>query len=329
MESPQVTIIVVPRERFSYTRLSLESLYQNTCIPFSLVYVDGNSPKQTHRYIKAQSKIKGFTLVDTDRYIIPNQARNIGLSHANSKYVVFVYNDVVFTPNWLEKLISCAEETEATVVCPITCIGNPFHQKVHFAGGEAHIVVETKGEEVIRKVHEEYYFVNNTLVEIEEQVERRENELAQFHCMLVRRDIFETIGLLDEQLLNTREHIDFCLNIIQAGGTIYCEPTSIVTYVTGKLEWSDLPFFCLRWSDDWELATIQYFNQKWNLTEQERDSQKDEYIRNWRYQTLFRPIFGDLSLGETNTWLANRLKIIERSLNSYFIRCYKDNLIGF
>lgn len=328
MESPQVTIIVVPQERFSYTERTLESLYQHTHVPFSLVYIDGNCPSQVRGYLKEQSQSKGFMLVRSDRYLTPNQARNMGLSYARTKYVVFVDNDVIFTPNWLEKLLDCAEENEATAVCPLICIGEPIHQKVHFAGGKAHIIVETRGEETIRKINEENYFTNNNLTEAKNWLPRNRSELGKFNCMLARRDIFDKIGCLDEKLLNTKEHLDFSLSVTQAGGTIYCEPSSVVTYLTGKIEWSDLPFFCLRWSDEWELASLQYFNQKWNLNQREQDWQQDEHIRNWRYQTLFRPLFGEMSRRQTNNWLANRLKTIERSFNSYLIRRYKDNLIG-
>jgi hypothetical protein len=40
-QEPMVTIVVVPRERFSYARTSLESVYANTHVPFRLIYVDG------------------------------------------------------------------------------------------------------------------------------------------------------------------------------------------------------------------------------------------------------------------------------------------------
>jgi hypothetical protein len=36
MQKPQVTIVVSPRERFSYTKESLESIYEHTQIPFKL-----------------------------------------------------------------------------------------------------------------------------------------------------------------------------------------------------------------------------------------------------------------------------------------------------
>lgn len=56
MNNPSVTIVVVPRERFSYTRESLESIYQNTELPFKLIYVDGNSLRPVKEYLETQAQ---------------------------------------------------------------------------------------------------------------------------------------------------------------------------------------------------------------------------------------------------------------------------------
>ena len=63
IEKPQVTIVVVPRERFSCTQASLESIYQQTEVPFNLVYIDGNSPAKVQTYLETQAEVKGFKLV--------------------------------------------------------------------------------------------------------------------------------------------------------------------------------------------------------------------------------------------------------------------------
>ena len=68
MTNPLVTIVVVPRERFSYTRESLSSIYQNTEFPFELVYVDGNSPAPIQKYLQEQSAQHQFELISTDYY---------------------------------------------------------------------------------------------------------------------------------------------------------------------------------------------------------------------------------------------------------------------
>jgi GT2 family glycosyltransferase len=319
MNEKKVTLIVVPRERFSYTRESLESIYQYTSYPFDLVYVDGNSPEHIQEYLVEQASAKDFKLIRTEHYLSPNQARNIGLEYAQTEYVIFVDNDIHVAPDWLEKLVNCAEETEATVVCPLVCIGKNLHSKIHLAGGEAHIILEVKNDKMKRKVHEKHYFVNRPLAEVQDKLQRRECEFAEFHCMLVRRDIFDTIGLLDEKLLSTREHIDFSMSVTNAGGKIYCEPDSVTTYVpdTG-FEWSDLTYFMLRWSDAWELASLEHFMQKWDLTKKDKYFKK-RYSRlgQRRHQAFLRPLVKQLSFGGYATWLEKMLVAIERKINRY------------
>jgi GT2 family glycosyltransferase len=317
MNQPEVTLVVVPRERFSYTRKSLESIYRYTKYPFDLVYVDGNSPEHIQDYLVNQSLEKDFKLIRSEHYLAPNQARNIGLQYVKTKYVVFVDNDIHVAPCWLKKLVECAEETESTVVCPLVCIGKNLHSKIHLAGGEAHIVLEVKNDKMRRKVHEKHYFVNRLLSEVQDKLKRRECEFAEFHCMLVRKDIFDTIGLLDEQLLSTREHIDFSMSVTNAGGKIYCEPESVTTYVpdTG-FEWSDLTYFMLRWSDAWEVASLEHFMQKWDLTKKDKYFKK-RYSRlgQRRHQAFLRPLVKKLSFGGYATWLEKMLVAGERKLN--------------
>ena len=151
MSNPQVTIVVVPRERYSYTKESLESIYQNTQVPFELVYVDGNSPRNIHNYLEQQARLRKFRLMHSDMYLSPNQARNIGIRNVQSPYVVFVDNDVLVTPGWLSRLLDCAESNNATVVGPLVCQDLPAHKTIHFAGGESHIWTDKLGRRRLRE----------------------------------------------------------------------------------------------------------------------------------------------------------------------------------
>lgn len=322
----QVTIVVVPRERFSYTRESLESIYNNTTMPFSLVYVDGNSPSDIGQYLAQQACEKDFKLIQTDYYLAPNQARNIGLRECNSKYVVFIDNDVVVAPGWLEQMVQCAEETAATVVGPLVCIGKDLHQVIHLAGGEARIIVELKDNKVKQRIHEKHYFVNRRVAEVQDQLQRQQCEFAEFHCVLVQTAIFEQIGLLDEALLNTREHIDFCMTIAQTGGKIYCEPSAVVTYVPGPpFKWSDLSYFMLRWSDEWELASLQHFRDKWQLKKDKYFKKRYSRLGQRRHQAFIKPLARQINFGQRSPWLENILIPLERTLNRFISERYARN----
>nr|WP_232826107.1 glycosyltransferase [Cyanothece sp. BG0011] len=262
---PKVTIIVVPRERFSCTQESLESIYEHTTIPFHLIYVDGNSPEKIHSYLNQQSQDKKFQLLRTDYYLTPNQARNLGLSYVKTPYLVFIDNDVIVSKGWLKALLTCAEETNAAVVGPLMCQEKPLHEIVHFAGGESHIWVDKTGR---KRLREKMYKQGQKVQDLLPKLQRTETELAEFHCVLVRRNIFDKIGVLDEALMNTKEHLDFCMAVREKGEKVFFEPSCLVTYTFGEpLEWSDLHYYMLRWSNAWTLSSLHRLRDKWQLSE--------------------------------------------------------------
>jgi GT2 family glycosyltransferase len=324
MTLPEVTIVFVPRERFSCTQESLESLYAHTDYPFQLIYVDGNSPQKVRQYLEQQAQEKNFQLIRKDYYLSPNHARNIGLSFAKTKYVVFIDNDVIVTPNWLTNLINCAEETNAAVVGPLMCEKKPLHQRIHFAGGECHIITDIHGQQHLR---EKMYKQGQQVSEV--NLQRTSTELTEFHLMLVRREIFDKIGQFDEGFLNTKEHLDFCLTVQQVGGSIYFEPTSIATYVPGPpLELTDVHYFMLRWSDAWTMQSLNRLREKWNLDE-------DGYFKNkykklgWRRKgTIVKPILKSLTFGVEIKPLKKLVSGWEKRLNHYLTTRYAEKYLN-
>jgi GT2 family glycosyltransferase len=278
MQSPAVTIVVVPRDHFSDTRESLESIYAHSDTDFELIYVDGNSPPAIARYLHEQSLARGFRLVRAEHYLSPNQARNLGASYVDTRYTVFIDNDVVVASNWLEPLVRCADETGASIVGPLNFEGRPLHTRVHFSGGEARIVEAELNGWTERRIVDKIF--KNV------PAARQRTGCAEFHCMMVRTADLRRIGGLDEKMMSTRENLDLCMAIAAAGGTIYVEPRSRVTYLAPvAMALADVPYFALRWSDAWDLASFDHLRRKWHL---EEDSYFHRQYRNlgWRRRGL-------------------------------------------
>ncbi|MGZ8465132.1 MAG: glycosyltransferase family 2 protein, partial [Candidatus Binatia bacterium] len=72
MSEPQVTVVIVPRERFSHSERTLENVYQETTLPFKLIYVSAGTPEPMYRRIAAKAESKGFKLIHTDQFLSPN-----------------------------------------------------------------------------------------------------------------------------------------------------------------------------------------------------------------------------------------------------------------
>lgn len=269
-QSSRATVVVTQRDRLSLTRNSLKSLFECTSQPFDLVVVTGGLRGGLRTWIKEEAQKRGFIHVDPGRPLTPAEARNIGIEHAKTEYIVFVENDVLFTPGWLSTLLACADETGASVVTPIICEGRPVHTIIHHVGK-----VESNQETFIREpdgldYEEEFFQQSLNISEIRHRLVRRRTQDVEMHCFLVRRSLFQRVGRFDPDIVS-KEYLDFSWRARNAGEAIWLEPDAIVTFLVPSeddpVRAEDLPFFLLRWSRHWQKRSHDALKAKWGLKE--------------------------------------------------------------
>jgi len=269
-DKPLVTIVMMQRDRLSLSELCLNSLYETADVPFRLIYVTGGTPKKYRKWLDGQAQTRGFEHVAYDRYLSPVEARNIGVEMSDTPFIYMSENDVVFKEGWLSALINCAEETGADVVNPLTCQGDPFHEEIHFFGGHFYDP-ETFFDipEGQRDFDEEIGLQGKKIHEVADQLVRKPTGFLEFHGVLVRKSLMEKVGPMDNNIISTKDYVDFCLNVLNAGGTIWTEPKSVITFILPRGEYSlqriDWPYFLLRWSKKWEEKSIDNLQEKWGL----------------------------------------------------------------
>lgn len=313
----RVTLVVTPRERWGMALQSLESIYSVRSMPFDLVYVDGGAPKALSDQIAEKAKVHGFRYIRSDRFLSPNEARNVGVRESSSPFIVFVDNDVICSDDWLDRLVQCADETGADAVVPLICEGLPVHTRIHRGRGwfsmDPEAFFETEPGKRVLIDDMEYSGAQRSTVG---ELSRCETQIAEFHCLLVRRSLFDRTGLLDENMLATREHIDFGMEVYRAGGKIVMEPDSVVTYVfpcrAAPMTKEDHPYFMVRWSPIWLRRSLDYFEQKWGLEPSPNGVvASGRRTVNWRhYEGMVKPLVTKAPIvGRNKLWmrLANRV----------------------
>lgn len=118
---PLVTIVVIAYNRIDKTRNCIESILTNTHnIDYELVLIDNGSTDGTLDY---------FESIDYEKKEIIRITKNIGAGiplfaipvlHYH-KYIAWIANDVIVTPNWLENLVTIMETDEKVgMVCPVS-----------------------------------------------------------------------------------------------------------------------------------------------------------------------------------------------------------------
>jgi glycosyltransferase involved in cell wall biosynthesis len=323
MASPLVTVVMVQRDRFSVAPRAIRHLYDETHVPFRFLYIDGGSPRSVRKALDELQQSLRFPLLRTPHFLTPNQARAIGLREVTTPYVVFIDNDCLVQPGWLNALIDAAEETGAWVVGPLYAEGDPTPERVHVAGG----FITIEGEPGQRRFHDTLRLADLAWSSLPESLTREQCDFVEFHCMLARADALRGVGGLDQQLLSSREHLDVCLRVTDAGGEVWFEPRAVVNFgFPPELRPTDLPYFLWRWSERAIHLTVEHFRAKYGLDA--------DYLvigrsigRDLRHDALFEPLrsFARRSFGPQGervllAALRKTVGRIEPKLNSLVVR---------
>ena len=263
---PSTTIVVSPRERYSSLIYSLKSLFASVDASVPIIVVDAGSPKSVRQDIEKLKLTRPFKHIKLDYPLMPNEARNIGARHVETEYIIFTDNDIEYTSNWLEELEKSAIQYKTDAVAPLTLIGPSDKKKIHHAGG---IIIKNKNNNQLQ-IKEIHRFADQYLIDCEDKLRNSDmifHDVAEFHCVLMRRSAYDAIGGLDERLI-TQEQIDVGLRFKELGLRMSFNRKSIITYrAYDSFTLEDLQYHFFRWSDRLAKNSVEAFNQSWNTNQ--------------------------------------------------------------
>jgi GT2 family glycosyltransferase/tetratricopeptide (TPR) repeat protein len=199
------SIIVLCHNQVAFTRLCLESVLRHTRPPYELVVVDNGSSDGTPAYLEELRRRPGPV-----RVVVLTEPNNQGfatgcnqaLRHAQGRYLVFLNNDTVVTPDWLRSLIawSLRDWPRLGLVGPMS----------NYASGPQLIAEPYAGLddlEVFAAQRRRAYAGRALDV----------GRLTGF-CLLVRREVLDQVGGFDERFgLGFFEDDDLCVRARAAG----------------------------------------------------------------------------------------------------------------
>jgi len=189
---PVYSVILVTWNQLRYTVDCVESLISKLPGSAEIVFVDNGSQDGTTAYLAEIAGRLGPRAVTV--FLDENRGWcggvNAGLAHARGRYLVFLNNDVIVTPRWLEGLRECMDDGPAWVagarrvglVGPVT----------NSAGGPQQVA----NPPVFHAARLDEHAL------LHRQARRHHWGLAFFlsgFCLMMHRDCYEEIGGLDER----------------------------------------------------------------------------------------------------------------------------------
>lgn len=211
---------------------TIENLQFANC-KLQIIVVDNAS---TNGSVKAiREKFSQVKLIQNKENLGFAEGNNVGIRYALKNkvdYCLILNNDTLVDKDLLLQLISCINAGKANkkigIVAPKIYFapGYEFHRDryqesergkvIWYAGGKIdwdNVLICHRGVDEVDKGQYD---------------KKRETDFATGCCMLVKRKVFEKIGLFDKKYFLYWEDVDFCLRAEKAGFKIYFAPQAII-----------------------------------------------------------------------------------------------------
>ncbi|HXV79371.1 MAG TPA: glycosyltransferase family 2 protein [Candidatus Binatia bacterium] len=207
---PMVTLIIPTRNGHVLLRRCVESIYQKTTYRnFELIIVDNQSDDpDTLNYLVQLEKKEEIRILRYDAHFNYSAINNFAVKHARGEIVGLLNNDLeVITPDWLDEMVSHAFRPEIGAVGAMLYYPNDTIQ-------HAGVILGVRGVAAHAYCRQPRGY--NGIASRAALCQNLSAVTAA--CLVVRREVFEKVGGLDEiHLAVAFNDIDFCLRVREKG----------------------------------------------------------------------------------------------------------------
>lgn len=242
--TPRVSIVIPVFGKIAYTIACLRSLVEHASDTlFEVIVVDDASPDATPDRL---ARIDGIRVVRNPCNLGFVGSCNAGAKSAVGEYIVFLNNDTVVTPGWLDALLQCfAQESQAGLVGAQLVYPDGRLQE---AGG----IVFSDGSgwnygRLDDPADPRYAF-------------RREVDYCSGAAIMLPRALFTQLGGFDERYAPAYyEDTDLAFGVRAAGKKVFYEPRSRVVHFEGVTAGTDTGSGMKRY----QVINRSKFQEKW------------------------------------------------------------------
>jgi O-antigen biosynthesis protein len=212
--APLATLVIIGLREAPLLLDCLASVVKNTTVPYEVIVVLNDPTPESASRVEAE--IGGASVHRFRANLGFAAAANFAANLARGEYIVLLNDDCVVSPDWLFWLLDTERRRPQCAV-----VGSTY---LHQDGSlqEAGSVLRSDGRTMA---------VADGEAPGSMQFERRV-DYCSGGALLVRRDVWEQLGGLDEGYYPAYyEDIDFCLAAAEAGWEVWYQPRSVVTHV--------------------------------------------------------------------------------------------------
>jgi GT2 family glycosyltransferase len=222
----KVAVVILNWNGKSWLEKFLPSIEQHTDhTDYEVIVADNGSTDDSILFLKNNHPQIG--LIELDKNYGFTGGYNRALKLVKAKYFVLLNSDIEVSLNWLDILTTEMEKDENLGACQPKILAYNDKNSFEYAGASGGFI-DKYGYPFCRG---RVFFT--TELDLKQYNEPLEIFWATGACLMVRAELYEKIGGLDEAFFAHMEEIDFCWHVQNLGYKIKVFPTSVVYHVGG------------------------------------------------------------------------------------------------
>lgn len=215
--TPLVSIIIPNKDHTEDLEKCLSSVYKkSTYKNFEVIVVENNSTEEkTFEYYEdAKAKYNNLKVITWESGFNYSAINNFAQSQAKGEYVLLLNNDIeVITHDWIEQMLMFAERED------VGAVGAKLYyddDTIQHAG----VIVGLGGV----AGHSHKGFARDNPGYMARAAIAQNLSACTAACLMIRKDVYEEVGGLDEGYAVAFNDVDFCMKIRAAGYLIVFTP---------------------------------------------------------------------------------------------------------
>ena len=249
--NPLVSIIIPTWNGYSILKKCIDCIIQKTSYKnYEIIVVNNNSDdEKTIKYLESINAVNNINVIDYNKPFNYSAINNFAVKFAKGEVLLLLNNDTeVINDDWLRELVSHALRPEVGAVGAKLLFPDDTVQHagiiIGFGGaaGHCHHKIDNK---------DAGYFGRANLLQNYSAITGA--------CLTVRKELYEKVNGLDEDLAVAFSDIDFCLKILKLGYYNVYTPYALLYHHESKSRgYEDTAEKKIRFREE-----INYFKKKW------------------------------------------------------------------
>lgn len=230
-----ISVIIVNYNHKYFPRMAIEALENSKAdFKFEIIVVDNNSQDESLDFLKQAHQDKRITLIQSKVNLGYGRGNNLGVKHANGKYILICNPDVFVKENSLQKMVDYMEKNQN--------IGILGPKLQYYNGDIQDSCRRHKGflDLVIKRTPLRYlpYFkkrLDKYLMHDFDHNSVQEVELLTGACFMIPTSLYNEVKGFDKMYFLFMEDFDLCLTVADKGYKVVYYPETICMHYHKRL----------------------------------------------------------------------------------------------